>query len=418
MYERECVSIDGLVNEYGSPLFLVSANRLRSNLRDFKDKFLSRYPRVEAAYAYKANSLPELLAIIHKEGAWAEVGSGFEYELARSLRVPGKSIVFNGPYKKKEELKRAVRDGALINVDNEDELGLLGEISEELGCTVEIGLRINMDVGIRQKRDRFGFSLESGEAEEAIRSCKRDGLLRVAGFHVHLTSYIVESGTSGDAVPAGRIKLIWPKGADMYRAAAEKMVRFANGIRAEYGAGIKYLDFGGGFPSVDSLYPYVSCVVEPVIDSLEGDLPLLILEPGRAIVKDAVDLIATVVGVRDFPEGRSVVIDAGINILPTSFWRYQDIEPLVYRDTDIKETTVYGPLCLQTDIVAEAKLPALSPGDRLLIPGVGAYNIPQSSAFMFPRPYILLLEDGRVEVLRYPDIPHGESIPSGNIAHA
>lgn len=403
MRELEGVPIDSLIKEYGSPLFIVSANKLRQNIIGFKNKFLSRYPGVEVAYAYKANSLPAVLGIIHREGAWAEVGSGFEYELARALGVSGKSIVFNGPYKRKEELKRAVGDGALINVDNGQELELLRGIAAEAGRRIDIGVRINMDAGIRQTPDRFGFNLESGEAEEAIRSCNSDKLLRVAGLHVHLTSYIIESLESGDTVPAARIKLIWPKSVSMYRTAAEKIVRFTNKISVEYGIGIKYLDFGGGFPSAGSLYPYVSGLVVPIIEGLEGNLPLLILEPGRAIVKDAVDLIATVVGVRDFPEGRRIVIDAGINILPTSFWRYQDIMPLDNTKTGIKDTVVYGPLCLQTDIVGEANLPILKAGDKLLISGVGAYNIPQSSAFIFPRPYILLLEDGEVVVIKYPD---------------
>lgn len=407
MYKIDGVSIDSLVNQYGSPLFVVSANKLRRNLRDFKNKFLSCYPAVEVAYAYKANSLPALLGIIHREGAGAEVGSGFEYELSRTLGVPAKSVVFNGPYKRKEELTRAVEDGALINVDNGQEIGLLREISADVGGPIEIGVRINTDVGLHQTPDRFGFNLESGEAEEVIYACDRDKRLRVVGLHIHLTSYIIRSWESGDTVPAGRIKFIWPKSADMYRTAAEKIVRFAKKITAEHGVEMKYLDFGGGFPSTDALCPYVNGVVEPIIDGLEGDLPLLILEPGRGIVKDAVDLIATVVGVRDFPENRRTVIDAGINILPTSYWRYQDIKSLVDTRTDIKETTVYGPLCLQTDIVGETKLPAMTPGDKLLISGVGAYNIPQSSAFIFPRPYILLLEDGEVEVIKYPDTSAG-----------
>ena len=87
-----------------------------------------------------------------------------------------------------------------------------------------------------------------------------------------------------------------------------------------FGITIKYLDLGGGFPSPDFLDPYFDAVVEPILDGLKHDLPILILEPGRTIVKNAIDLITTVVGVREFPEGkRRIVVDAGINLLPTGF---------------------------------------------------------------------------------------------------
>jgi diaminopimelate decarboxylase len=71
------------------------------------------------------------------------------------------------------------------------------------------------------------------------------------------------------------------------------------------------------------------------------------------------------------------------------------------QSTELKETTVYGPLCLQTDILGKAKLPErLGAGDRLVIKNVGAYNIPQSSTFIFPRPAIVLVEDGKARLLR------------------
>src|ERR1700730_1953304 len=128
MKEIDGISIDKLVKVYGSPIFVVSAKTLRDNLKTFREDFSKRYPKVEVAYSYKTNCLLGVLSIIHKDGAWADVASGFEYDLARALGVPGKSIVFNGPYKKKEELKRAAKEGALINVDHTDELNMLEEI--------------------------------------------------------------------------------------------------------------------------------------------------------------------------------------------------------------------------------------------------------------------------------------------------
>jgi len=395
------VKINALAEKYSSPLFVVSADSIKNNLQTFKAGFSDKYPKVVIAYSYKVNYLPGILDVIHKQGAWAEVASGFEYDIARKLNVPGNSIVFNGPYKKKEELEKAINEGALINVDHLDEIRQLEKIASALGKTINIGIRLNMEVGIDQLPDRFGFNFDSPEAAHVVKRCSEKGLLNITGLHVHLTSYIMEK-ESEENIPAKGIKLIWPKDHEAYRKAAQKTVHFAKEIREKFGVNIEYLDMGGGFPTVDALSPYVDAIVGPIVQGFNmNDLPLLILEPGRAIVSDAAHLITTVVAAKYFPSGqRAVVIDAGINLLPTSFWKFQDIECLKRSDEVYEETIVYGPLCLQIDIVSNTELPPLSPGDRLLVKNVGAYNIPQSSTFIYPQPAVLLIDGKDISIIK------------------
>lgn len=395
------VHVNDLAREFGSPLFVASASAIVRNCRAFGAAFSATYPNVEVAYSYKVNSVPALLGIIHGEGLWAEAASGFEYALARRMGVPGSSIVLNGPYKKKEELKEALREGAIINADHFDELDVLEEIAREEGGPVEIGIRVNMETGIDQLPDRFGFSIESGDAMRAVERACTGGLLRVAGLHVHLTSYIIEPHGEG-GMPAEYIKLIWPKDPRAYRKAASETARFAIEAQEKFGVRMKYIDMGGGFPNVGSIAPYVSAVSEPILGAYGGEEPpLLILEPGRAIVSDAVHLITTVAAVKELRGGvRAAVADAGINILPTSFWRFQDIECAEERGGELRDTIVYGPLCLQTDIIGKCTLPDLKAGDRLVVKNVGAYNIPQSSTFIFPRPPIVLVEEGKPRIIK------------------
>jgi diaminopimelate decarboxylase len=405
MKEIDGFSIDRLVEEYGSPVFIISTRMLRNNLKAFREGFSKMYPKVEVAYSYKTNCLLGVLSIIHKAGACADVASGFEYDLARALGVPGKSIVFNGPYKKKEELRKAAKEGALINVDHTAELDMLKEIASEFGKVLEIGIRINADVGIHQLSDRFGFNLESGEATQIVRKCAGKELLRVVGLHIHLTSYIIEPDELESAFPIKRVRLIWPKSSDMYREATKKIAGFAEKIREQFGIDIKYVDMGGGFPNVDSLSPYVEAIVEPILNGFKRELPILVLEPGRAIVRDTMHLISTVIAAKEFPNGeRRIIIDAGINLLPTSLWRWQEIEPVSKPEGGLRKTTVYGPLCLQSDIITKAELPELKPGDKLFIKNVGAYNISQSSSFIFPRPLVLIVENGEARVLRRAEV--------------
>jgi len=389
-----------LAERYGSPLFVASAETITNNLETLRREFSSRYPKVAVSYSYKVNSVPGILEVIHRDGTWAEVASGFEYELARRLGVPGTSIVFNGPYKTSEELERALDEGALVNVDNRDELETLKRIASGGGKNVAAGIRVSTDVGINQLPDRFGFNLESGEAEAAVVECAAAGI-RVAGLHIHLTSYIIRPG-GGEGSPARDIELIWPKDPEAYRRAAENLARLAKDLEARHGIRVEYIDMGGGFPSVGALGPYVEAVTGPLLAGFgDSDPPLLILEPGRAVVSDAVDLVATVVSSKEIPGGRrAVVIDAGVNLLPTSFWRHQTVELIGNPEDEPKETIVYGPLCLQTDIITRSSLPLLGPGDMLLVKNVGAYNIPQSGTFIFPRPPVILLENGKPCVIR------------------
>lgn len=395
------VQVNDLAREFGSPLFVASASAVIHNCRAFAAAFSAAYPDVVVAYSYKVNSVPALLGIIHGEDLWAEAASGFEYGLARRMGVPGSSIILNGPHKTKDELKEALKEGAIINADHSDELDILEEIAREEGVPVEIGIRVNMETGIDQLPDRFGFSIGSGDAMRAVESACAGGLLRIAGLHVHLTSYIIEPHDEG-GVPAGHIKLIWPKDPRAYRKAASETARFAVEARERFGVRMKYLDIGGGFPNVGSIAPYVSAVTEPILAACGGEEPpLLILEPGRAIVSDAAHLITTVVAVKELRGGvRAAVVDAGINILPTSFWRFQDIECADGRGGELRDTIIYGPLCLQTDIIGKCTLPELKAGDRLVVKNVGAYNIPQSSTFIFPRPPIVMIEEGKARIIR------------------
>ena len=122
---EEVEDVEKLLIEYGSPLFLLSENKLREKYKLFKEAFTEEGIETIIGYSYKTNYLPALCSILKEEGAWAEVVADMEYKLARSLNVPGSEIIFNGCYKTETELNKAVSEGALINIDSFDELELL-----------------------------------------------------------------------------------------------------------------------------------------------------------------------------------------------------------------------------------------------------------------------------------------------------
>ena len=144
--EIDGVPVEDLLEAHGSPLFVFSETVLRGRIRGALEAFRAVYPDVAFAWSYKTNYLDAVCRMFHQEGSLAEVVSGFEYEKARSNGVPGARIIFNGPHKTVADLRRAVEEGALIQIDNRDEALALAGLAEELGRDIRIGMRVALSL--------------------------------------------------------------------------------------------------------------------------------------------------------------------------------------------------------------------------------------------------------------------------------
>ncbi len=329
------------------------------------------------------------------------------------MGIKGEDIIFNGPHKPIEALEIAAKEGATINIDHFDEITDLEKVAEKLGKQIKVGIRLNMDTGIHPQWSRFGFNLESGQALDAVKRIKAGGKLILSGLHCHIGTFIIEP--------------------EAYAKEVEKMVKFKYEIEEKFGYNIEFIDIGGGLPSknrlkgtylppdvlIPSVDEYAEKVCQALYDNLKpGDFPKLILENGRAIIDEAEYLITTVKASKRLPDGRKAYIaDAGVNLLFTAFWYKFNIE----LDREVvganEPSVVYGPLCMNIDILDEsALLPPLERGTRLIFSPVGAYNNTQWMQFIEYRPnVVMVMEDGSVEVVRekedLTDIERREKLP-------
>jgi diaminopimelate decarboxylase len=392
------VAIADLVEQYGSPLFVFSEQRLRRAIREAKTVFTSRYPKVTFGWSYKTNYLDAICALFHQEGSAAEVVSHMEYEKARRLGMAGDTIIYNGPNKPLDSLRQAVMDGARIHVDHFDEIDDLEQIASENGKDIDVAIRLNLDAGIQPQWNRFGFNLESGQALEAAHRMHLGGSLRIHGLHCHLGTFLLDP--------------------DAYRKAVEKMVGFGYEIESRFGFKIDYLDLGGGLPSRSRLkgsyfppeisVPVIDSYAEMIAEGLNnalrpGDRPRLFLESGRALVDEAGFLITTVQASKSLPNGhRGYVIDAGVNLLYTSTWYKFNIEMEQELHGMSEPSVLNGPLCMNIDVIDDhALLPPLQRGNRLILSPVGAYNLTQSMQFIEYRPAVVMVgENGEVDLIR------------------
>lgn len=397
--EIDGIPVSKLMEEYGSPVFVFSEKTIRDTFKEARRAFETRYPKVQFAWSYKTNYLDAVCNIFHDEGAWAEVVSGFEFEKALALGMNGSQILFNGPEKSADDLELAIKHNACIHIDHFDELYLLMEITRKLDKTARVAIRVNMDTGIYPMWDRFGFNYENGEAWHAINRIMLADKLELIGLHTHIGTYIM--ATSAYAIAATKL-------ANLYIATHRKFDHW-----------MKYIDLGGGFASKNTLKgaympgsetspsfdEYAEAITNALISSEipHENLPALFLETGRALIDDAGYLLTTVLANKRSSTGRrNMVIDAGVNILFTTFWYNLGIYPTKETSEYLEETTIYGPLCMNIDVIRDAiNFPHVKTGDQLVIERVGAYNVTQWMQFITYRPNVVLIDlEGKSHIIR------------------
>jgi len=390
----ESVSVKSMLNEYGSPLFVLSERQIRRNIRNAARIFKTRYPKVQFAWSYKTNYLDAVCQIYHQEGSWAEVVSGFEYDKALKNGVPGNQIIFNGPDKTDEQLLMSIRNNSLIHIDHYDELYALIRLSKEHNLKPQVAIRVNMDTGIYPKWDRFGFNFENGQAWNALTRIVTSEHLELVGLHCHIGTFML-SPTA-------------------YATAARNLCELAWSVRERYGKMVQYIDLGGGFPSTNTLkgaylpgtdtVPSLDQFADAITDVILGygfrpeELPLLILESGRALIDDAGYLLGTVIATKRLSDGRrATILDFGINSLFTSFWYDHKVSPAQVLGQQTEETVLYGPLCMNIDVVRESiVMPLLEKGNHVVVHQVGAYNMTQWMQFITLRPAIVLIDENNI----------------------
>ncbi len=393
------VDVESMLAQYGSPLYIYSEQTIRRTVKQLKQAFQMRYPKVQLAWSYKTNYLSAVCRIFHQEGSWAEVVSGFEYQKAIDMGISGEHILFNGPDKSEADLELAARNGSFIHIDHFDELFTLAQICEKKNIEANVAIRVNMDIGIYPRWDRFGFNYENGEAWEALNRIMLNPKLNLVGLHTHIGTYMMT--------------------ADAYRIAALKLTDLAVNVDKKYGHAIKYIDMGGGFASKNTLRgaylsgedttpsfdEYAEAITTAIISSQikPANMPLLILETGRALIDDAGYIAGTVLANKRLSDGnRATILDVGVNLLFTAFWYDHKIQPTRYIAGNPEETTLYGPLCMNIDVIRYSmQFPPLKRGDHFVISRVGAYNNTQWLQFITLRPNVVLIDtNGQANVIR------------------
>lgn len=378
-----------LAREHGDSFYVLDLDRFRTNYREFAGAFAAHYPRVRLAYSYKTNYTPAICEAVSDLGGYAEVVSIMEHDLARRLGVRPVDIIFNGPCKSEADLRRALEGGALVNVDAPYELEMVERIAAGATEPLRVGVRCNFDAG---RLSRFGFALE--EVDAVVARLRVFPHLRIASLHCHfdtpqrsLASFTHRArtmiGLARELGLADTLEMIDLGSGFFSRMSPELRATFDTHVPTyeEYGAAVGRV-FAENFPAVG---------------------PLLVLEPGKPIVADAMRFYTKIVAVKRIG-GRHWIQVAGsvYDIRPTKSERNLPVHHHGSAST-VVQGHVVGATCMEDDILHRDYAGPAARGDFLEFENVGAYTNVLRPPFIVPAPPMLALEGGSLRVVRRAD---------------
>lgn len=386
----------------GSSFYILDVNKLRENYQKIETAFKSRYENFIIGYSYKTNYLPYMCRELCKLGAYAEVVSRLEYDLALKLGQDPKKIIFNGPLKNKEDIFLAMNNESMMNVDSLDELQYVKDYCERnQDREVKIGLRLNFDLsenGVSPliegyEISRFGICVENGELERALAEINNLENLKIIGLHGHFT-------TSNRKVKT-------------FRKITKVLCQIAKKKGLEH---LEYIDIGGGIfgevpktlianaPSFDDYAEEVCKVMNEEFKTARKK-PTLIIEPGIAMVANAFVFIAKVKGIKRITNKTFVLVDGSVhNIKPTMHKKNLPMR-IVRKNKDLsKDKEVFhivGYTCLEKDYLANDFCEVMpEKDDYIIFENVGAYTIVFNPLFIKERPAIIAVDGREMTVAR------------------
>lgn len=418
--DRDRLEIGGcdvteLVQQFGSPLYILDEESLRTACRQYRDAF-KRYYKSESQvlYASKAWNCLAVCAIVAQESLGIDVVSGGELYTALKAGVDPSLLYLHGNNKSLDELKLAVESGCTIIVDNQLELQTLanlktdGKIRMMLRLTPGIECHTHEYIRTGHLDSKFGF--DPNQVDEVLKFVSQQPSLSFVGLHAHIGSQIFELQPHQDL---GGVMVQWLSKATQYGLAIQE-------LNIGGGLGIRYTESNDP-PSIDE---WVKVVCESVVAACKAEnipLPKLLSEPGRALIGTTCVTAYTVGGQKTIPGIRTYLsVDGGMSDNPRPI-TYQSVYRAAIANrmsAPMTQTvTIAGKHCESGDVlIKDARLPESQPGDVLVVLATGAYNYSMSSNYnRLPRPAAVLVNDGKASLIlereTYDDLIRQDRLP-------
>ncbi|HLI77377.1 MAG TPA: diaminopimelate decarboxylase [Acidobacteriaceae bacterium] len=402
-----------LAAEYGTPLYVLDEMDFRTRATTFRNTFHHAFADLcggaDVYYACKAFLCTEVARWLASDGLRMDACTGGEMTVLLRAGVRPDDICLHGNNKSDAELQQAVEAqiGRVV-IDSLPEIDRLAEIARKRKVRVPVLLRVTVGVeahtheyiATAHEDQKFGLSLSTGTALQAIQLILARPELELRGLHSHIGSQIF--------------------GTDGFEVAARRLLGLHAHVSRECGLTMPEVDLGGGFGVAytsehDPLAPKTLAdalaeIVSRECKALGIGAPKVSIEPGRAIAGPSTLTLYRVGTIKDvqLEHGtvrRYVAVDGGMS---------DNIRTALY-DADYSCTTasrassatpvlsrVVGKHCESGDVIVKDEfLPSdLEPGDLLAVPGTGAYCRSMASQYNhIPRPPVITVRDQASRVL-------------------
>jgi diaminopimelate decarboxylase len=372
--------IDQLSKEHGDSFYLLDSAKFRNNFNDLLGSFQNYYHKTIIGYSYKTNYTPHLCSIVNELSGYAEVVSEMEYDLAIKVGVDPCKIIVNGPYQTKSGLIKYFRNGSLVNLDSLYEIDILKEISNEVkDCLFRVGLRCNFRL-TNQYISRFGFDIDSLEFSRIFSDLETISNVKVEGLHCHFPDRVL----------------------DLFEVRVSKMLKTAQSL---FKTPPKFIDIGGGYfgkmppflasqfncmiPSYNDYAKTVAGAFHEFYRNVPEKLrPVLVIEPGSALVADTIKFVARVIDIKRVGE-KYIALTSGSRfnmgafastlIMPLEVFPDPDASDLFYDCLDISGFT-----CIESDYLYKNYKGVIGKNSFLVFSNVGSYSLVFKPPFILP----------------------------------
>ena len=404
------VTVTDLAQEYGTPLFVVDEDDFRSRCREIASAFGGGQ---NVHYAAKAFLCSEIARWIDEEGLSLDVCTGGELAVALHADFPPERITFHGNNKSVAELTAAVKAGVgHVVLDSMVEIERLDAIAGEAGIVQDVFVRLTVGVeahthefiSTAHEDQKFGLSLASGAALDAVGRVFEAQHLRLVGLHSHIGSQIFD--VAGFELAARRVIGLLHQAVEQLGVAKAAQI---STVDLGGGLGISYLAADDP-PPMGELAAKLGEIVRNESAAVGLPTPRLVVEPGRAIAGPGTITLYEVGTVKDVDvtataNRRYVSVDGGMSDnIRTALYDAQYDARLVSRlsDAPAELARIVGKHCESGDIVVrDTWVPGdLRPGDLIGVAATGAYCYSLSSRYnMICRPAVVAVRDGRARLV-------------------
>lgn len=384
-----------LLDAHGDALYLLDTEAYRRNVRELLALFGRRYARIGLGHSYKTNYIPQLCRAAYEEGAYAEVVSRMEFDMALRFGAAPARIILNGPVKDDALLREALLAGCIVNVDAVGEARrALAIVDAHPGHRFALGIRLNLPLAGRP-RSRFGIAVDGPELPELLAAMRARPNLEVAGLHCHI------GGDRGAASYAERTRLMVDAARWIFPEAPPRYIDIGGGLAGRMPPELEQ-QLGYPVPRMDDYAEAIAGTFASAYDAATG--PQLIVEPGMGILSDVLWFACEVASVKRIAGQRHAIVTGSIyNVKPT-LNRF-DLPftalpgPAMARAEG--EWVVSGYTCMEIDVIHKGWRGALAEGDLLLFGNVGAYTVVLKPPFIKAAPAIVeLASDGATALVR------------------